>query len=345
MADVQAFQPINYDSSDLSRISRFALEKGFFDNTFETVLGTGTVFEDQYRVAWREPGNSTYLAVFAGTGLTQNGTFLSGGLVTGYFEFILRSAGWELIWGVKEIAIPGSVIAPAASTLNTADEFAIYDTMFAGPDSVSLSSGADVMRSGASKDLLQGNGGNDLLDGGTGTDTAFYTGPRGQYSVSVAGTFILVTDRTPNRDGQDSLQNIERLAFSDGLLAFDTAGTAGQVYRLYQAAFARTPDTAGLKHNTGLVENGLSLQQMSSAFLASEEFQQKYGTNVSDAAYINALYQNVLGRDADASGLAGWQARLNDGSWNRTSLLIGFSESPENIAKVAPAIANGIWLG
>jgi hypothetical protein len=52
----------------------------------------------------------------------------------------------------------------------------------------------------------------------------------------------------------------------------------------------------------------------------------------------------VLGRDADPAGLAGWQARLNDGSWSRTTLLIGFSESPENISKVASAIANGIWL-
>jgi hypothetical protein len=84
---------------------------------------------------------------------------------------------------------------------------------------------------------------------------------------------------------------------------------------------------------------------MSSAFLASGEFQQRYGTNSSDATYINALYQNVLGRNAEPEGFAGWQGRLNDGSFNRTTMLIGFSESPENITKVAPAISNGIWLG
>ncbi len=83
---------------------------------------------------------------------------------------------------------------------------------------------------------------------------------------------------------------------------------------------------------------------MSSAFIGSAEFQQKYGTNVTDTAYINAMYRNVLGRDADQGGLDGWQGRLNDGSWNRTTLLIGFSESPENINLLANQIANGIWI-
>ena len=36
--------------------------------------------------------------------------------------------------------------------------------------------------------------------------------------------------------------NVERLDFSDAHLAFDVDGNAGQIYRLYKAAFARTPD-------------------------------------------------------------------------------------------------------
>jgi hypothetical protein len=33
------------------------------------------------------------------------------------------------------------------------------------------------------------------------------------------------------------------------------------------------------------------------------------------------------------------------GEWARADVLIGFSESPENIALVGSAIENGIWLG
>ncbi|WP_284180319.1 DUF4214 domain-containing protein [Rhabdaerophilum sp. SD176] len=185
-------------------------------------------------------------------------------------------------------------------------------------------------------------------DGGAGIDTvsflneiapfnALWSGNNANWQITLENGVIVI-------NGYHRLSNVERLEFSDGTLALDTLGNAGQVYRLYQAAFARTPDSAGLKHNVGLVDGELSLQQMSAAFLVSAEFQQKYGTNVSDTAYINSLYRNVLGRDADQGGLDGWQARLNDGSWTRTTLLIGFSESPENIANVAPAIANGIWL-
>jgi hypothetical protein len=197
-------------------------------------------------------------------------------------------------------------------------------------------------------DRITGSQGRDRLDGGEGLDVAVFAGRREEYTVSKAAALgalgHVVEDRMAARDGRDEISTIERLAFSDGTLAVDVAGTAGQVYRLYQAAFARTPDNAGLKHNIGLVDGGLTLAQMSSAFLASAEFQQKYGASPSDSAYINALYRNVLGRDADPGGLAGWQGRLDDGLWSRTTLLIGFSESPENIANVGKVIDNGIWL-
>ncbi len=194
----------------------------------------------------------------------------------------------------------------------------------------------------AGRDTFTATSSNDNFNGAGDIDTVVYALTRANATVTVGANSVLTLTGTGT--GTDTLTAIERLQFSDGTLAFDTSGNAGQVYRLYQAAFARTPDTPGLKHNVGLVDNGLTLQQMSSAFIVSNEFQQKYGTNVSNTTYINALYQNVLGRGPDTVGFDGWQARLNDGSWTRSTMLIGFSESPENIAKVAAAIANGIWL-
>jgi hypothetical protein len=211
-------------------------------------------------------------------------------------------------------------------------------------DVINGGTGNDVIYGLSGHDTLSGGRGNDTLIGAEGTDIAKFAGSRMQYQIAKMGSGFEVRDLTVNRDGTDTLTEIERMQFSDGILAFDTAGIAGQVYRLYQAAFARTPDTPGLSHNIRLVDNGLTLQQMSSAFIGSAEFQQKYGTNVTDTAYINALYRNVLGRDADPVGLEGWQARLNDGSWTRTTLLIGFSESPENINLLASQIANGILM-
>ena len=51
-------------------------------------------------------------------------------------------------------------------------------------------------------------------------------------------------------------------------------------------------------HINDMESNGLSIQQIASNFMASPEFKNMYGENPSDNAYINALYQNVLGRGA-----------------------------------------------
>ncbi len=143
---------------------------------------------------------------------------------------------------------------------------------------------------------------------------------------------------------RDVLSGFEEVQFSDGTLRLDSDGNAGQCYRLYKAAFDRTPDTAGLGHNIGLMDNGLSLTQMSGAFLESAEFVQLYGADTSDSQFVNSLYNNVLDRDADTAGLEGWLGRLSDGSWDRMGVLIGFSESMENKLATASDTDCGIWI-
>ena len=102
--------------------------------------------------------------------------------------------------------------------------------------------------------------------------------------------------------GFDELNNVERIKFSDGTLALDIdpGDTAGQAYRLYQAAFARVPDMPGVAyHMNDMESNGLVLWNIANNFLASPEFKSKYGENPTDEEYVNLLYQNVLGRSAD----------------------------------------------
>ena len=145
-----------------------------------------------------------------------------------------------------------------------------------------------------------------------------------------------------------NISSVQRISFTDGTLALDTAPgqDAGEVYRLYQAAFARTPDMPGVKYHLNDMEsNGLPLWQIASNFLASPEFASKYGTNPTDTQYITALYKNVLNRTPAASEVAWYQNQFNTHAMDHQAALIGFSESPENVALVGSAIANGIWLG
>ena len=147
--------------------------------------------------------------------------------------------------------------------------------------------------------------------------------------------------------GTDTVIGFKRLEFSDGTLALDIdpGDTAGQAYRLYQAAFARTPDMPGVAyHMNDMESNGLSIQQIASNFMASTEFKNMYGENPTDDEYINALYQNVLGRGASDAEVAYYQDHFDRGVWDRPQVMINFAESPENINLVGPDILNGIWL-
>jgi hypothetical protein len=62
------------------------------------------------------------------------------------------------------------------------------------------------------------------------------------------------------------------------------------------------------------------------AALADEVVAERFGTTSSDG-FVQALYQDVLGRRADP-GAAGWRARLDAGE-TRGSVAVGFTESPE----------------
>ena len=69
-----------------------------------------------------------------------------------------------------------------------------------------------------------------------------------------------------------------------------------------------------------------------------------YGENPTDEEYINALYRNVLNRSASNDEVSWYQDQFNTGAMDRAAALIGFAESPENVALVAPDLVNGVWL-
>ena len=193
---------------------------------------------------------------------------------------------------------------------------------------------------------IMGGRGSNLIDGGAGLDTALYIGGRSFYSLELTNRGYEVRSNTLSGGGIDTLLNIERVQFTNGVLALDLSGNAGQAYRLYQAAFDRTPDTPGLKFQTNALDTGLNLWQVAGNFIASPEFQGMYGSpaTVTDAQFVTLLYNNVLDRNPEQ---AGYDYHINNlaGGLTRAQLLTQFSESPENQRNVFPAIQDGIWMG
>ncbi len=100
------------------------------------------------------------------------------------------------------------------------------------------------------------------------------------------------------------------------------------VVRLYRAYFLRHPDRGGLLYWIGEREGGKSLNQVSQAFSAAPEFRTLYGS-LSNRAFVELIYQNILGRPGEAAGVAYWTAELDSHRRGRGSVMTGFSESPE----------------
>ena len=208
-------------------------------------------------------------------------------------------------------------------------------------DLPSVFAGADILNGTPGDDFLRGYAGNDTLVGGSGLDTAVFSGVRSQYSISKIDASNFRINSLGTAEGSDTLQSIERIMFADSSVALDTAGVAGMGYRLYKAAFDRTPDLPGLGFWIRNMDVGNSLTFVANEFIKSAEFKLLYGENVSDARFVELLYQNVLDRLPDPAGWAGWQSLLANGK-SRADVLIGFSESPENQSNVISLIGNGI---
>lgn len=124
------------------------------------------------------------------------------------------------------------------------------------------------------------------------------------------------------------------------------------VIRIYQAAFGRLPDQAGLDFYadwlTGRLGPAVTLVNVADAFVASPEFAARFGAGPVDAAFVTALYANVLGRAPDAAGLRFYLDKAAAGAVTKSSLLCFFSQSPEFAAASAPGIAaflEGAGLG
>ena len=109
----------------------------------------------------------------------------------------------------------------------------------------------------------------------------------------------------------------------------DQVGNVDPVTRLYRAYFLRVPDKGGLTYWIRQRRvNGKKLNAISDAFATSSEFTTKYG-KLSNRAFVELVYKNVLERDGEASGVAYWTSRLDRKVSTRGQVMTGFSESNE----------------
>ena len=342
------------------------------------MAGTFTLTEDAARYGVTDPGVIDYFNTdqYGGFMLAMNAAASAHNWVSGQaasFTADLPDGHHMLFTGTP---FQYTVYVPK---LGTATSFAIDSMVYEAPDGTPLVRFAHDVDNGAglgdgnvlaltnAKVNFVGNSANNVFtptvdtldvkfDGGGGFNTVDLRGHTTYNGIAMHagtpftgvapdGTFVLsftwedsfhLTYRSPNYD----FSNVQRVVADTWAIAYDLNGNAGEAYRLYQAAFDRHPDLPGLGFQINALDMGFALHDVAQNFLNSPEFQSLYGTNVSDEAYITALYHNVLHRDPDPGGYAYQLDALK--TYDRAQLLENFSESPENQANVLGSIYAGI---
>lgn len=218
-----------------------------------------------------------------------------------------------------------------------------------GNDTISINGGGGRLnvKTGNGNNTISIGSGSHHVDCGTGVNTAVFNGQSSAFAISKNGAGYQVS--VNGSSDVDVLTNVSRLQFADMSVGLDISGTAGQAYRLYQAAFNRKPDLAGLGYWIHDMDKGSSLTAVAAGFFQSAEFQKLYGTNPSTTTLITNFYQNVLHRAPDQAGFDYWNNQISTGKISAAGALASFCESTENQAQVIGAIQNGIdfklWLG
>ena len=122
------------------------------------------------------------------------------------------------------------------------------------------------------------------------------------------------------------------------------AANVDPVTRLYWAYFQRTPDANGQGYWVRKRQKGTTLITVSNNFAGSSEFKAKYGA-LSNRAFVELVYDNVLGRSGDAGGISYWTGQLNAKKKSRGQVMLNFSESNEFKTKSANRVdVINLWI-
>ena len=101
------------------------------------------------------------------------------------------------------------------------------------------------------------------------------------------------------------------------------------IARTYLGILTRDAEYAGFRAWLEVLLDGMSREQIVQFFLDSGEFKAKFGSNLTDAQFVDKMYTNVLLRSADTGGLNAWVGVLNSGQMTRAQVALSFLDSVE----------------
>lgn len=308
-----------------------------------TVLGTATVQSDG---TWALP------VLFTGEGathvyqLTATDMDLAGNTGSASFQFALDFTGNTGLFGST-----GHAGQPQGSAAVVG---ALYDAIFGrAPDARGWEGWVPALDRGMSVHDLAAN----LLSSGE------FANHFGAYTSGSDADFVnhlYETALSRNADtvglqhwtgalaaGTSRADVAVGIAFSEenavGPAAYVPDSTSTDVARLYYELLGRAPDATGLSHLSTQVHGGASLASVAGTLISSVEFGAAHGSQQTDEAFVQDLYQNALGRTAEGAGAQSWLDALTHGA-TRADVAVGIAESAEAVLHLAGRIEAGWHL-
>ncbi len=185
----------------------------------------------------------------------------------------------------------------------------------------------NTIRGNAGDNRIFAGRGNDFVDGGTGVDALLLEGPASRYTVSAEGHAAVIAD---NLNGTETrVVNVQAVSFADDiriLFATDQTEIAG----LYRALLDRSAegDADGFGFWVGQSLAGSEFGAIATAIASSDEARNARAGK-STAEVVEDLYNDVLGRAADAAGKAYWVGQIDEKGVNVALVGQAFVHSAE----------------
>lgn len=218
-----------------------------------------------------------------------------------------------------------------------------------------------------------GKSGNVGFYGGNNVDTVSYVIPYSQVSsivqskdgswavtyniTSTSSTSSTSDSKTGNDSGSkngstaatDTLHDIERLSFSDGVnIALDIASpnqVAGAALALLYAGFDSLPDTATLGHwiaEADQINDSVTFDDSKIESLAQTMLAEYVPGGISDSSLVSILYTNVVGQVPNNNDIDYYTQLLTNGTYSQAGLFALAAESNLNTSQYATLIGNGL---
>jgi len=151
----------------------------------------------------------------------------------------------------------------------------------------------------------------------------------GEPQPDAAGTYSSADIGAKFADGDvlDRPGGAESLRLADGVLSFGSGTGEAFLGRLYIGLLGREGDAGGLAFLGGALKAGASHADLASVVLTSAEYRAAH-SGLTDAAFVDDLYGDVLGRHGGDGERGFWEASLQQGA-SRAEVAGSIADSAE----------------